>query len=240
MNNTSLGEKILRFRKRAKFTQLKLEFETEAALGSISRLENNLVNPSKETLYKISYALGLTTYEEADLLGLQLNKTEEYIPEKFRKQKIVGDITLENFIEGNFLEYSLSHGRDYFIRDCDENLNRSCNEVVYIKNVCNWRKVYPEELAIRYHVPKRIKIQKFAKFLLNKSEPSLEFKYEDKLFYRESRIITNNGDFDYTLMIDDYSVTIFLATPNICSFSIKDSEIATKAKNLFNSIWEYS
>lgn len=61
--NTKLGNKIRYFRKRSRLSQLKLENEIGAASGSISRIENGEVNPTKETLQKIKEVLGLNTRE---------------------------------------------------------------------------------------------------------------------------------------------------------------------------------
>ena len=59
----TIGEKIRFFRKRNGFSQLKLEIEAELSPGMISRIENNVKNPTKETLGKIAIALKLNYYE---------------------------------------------------------------------------------------------------------------------------------------------------------------------------------
>lgn len=58
-NNLTLGEKIRKFRKRAGMSQLDLEVAIGAAAGSISRIENGEVNPTKETLSRIANSLSL-------------------------------------------------------------------------------------------------------------------------------------------------------------------------------------
>ncbi len=69
-NYISLGRKIKYFRKRAGLSQLELEAAINASIGSISRIENNLVNPTKETMLEISYALKLHPIETAYLFGI--------------------------------------------------------------------------------------------------------------------------------------------------------------------------
>lgn len=67
-----LGEKVKFYRKQAGITQLELELRINAAFGSISRIENGLTNPTKETLFAIAKALGLGPFETADLFGINL------------------------------------------------------------------------------------------------------------------------------------------------------------------------
>ncbi|HLD03581.1 MAG TPA: helix-turn-helix domain-containing protein [Candidatus Dojkabacteria bacterium] len=75
----TLGEKIRNIRKEKRISQFDLELKIGAAFGSISRLENNLVKPTKETLSKISRALELKPSQTADLLGLKIFSPEELI-----------------------------------------------------------------------------------------------------------------------------------------------------------------
>jgi len=46
----SIGDKVKNFRKQAGMSQFNLELEIGASTGSISRIENNQINPTKETL----------------------------------------------------------------------------------------------------------------------------------------------------------------------------------------------
>jgi transcriptional regulator with XRE-family HTH domain len=75
----SLGEKIKFYRKRAGLSQLELETSIEASPGSLSRIESGQVNPTKETLSKISRVLKLKSSEVADLLDLKIFTLEELV-----------------------------------------------------------------------------------------------------------------------------------------------------------------
>ncbi len=68
----TLGQKIKRFRKRAGLSQLALELAIEASPGSLSRIENGKVNPTKETIIEIARVLKLKTSEIASLFGLEI------------------------------------------------------------------------------------------------------------------------------------------------------------------------
>lgn len=59
----TLGRKLYAFREDRKFSQSRLEVEAELSFGTISRIENGLINPTKETLYKVSNALNLNSSE---------------------------------------------------------------------------------------------------------------------------------------------------------------------------------
>jgi len=79
VNINNLGQKIKKYRTRAGLSQLDLENEIDASSGSISRMENDIVNPTKETLGKLAEAMGLSSMETADLLGLTIFSTESLI-----------------------------------------------------------------------------------------------------------------------------------------------------------------
>jgi len=72
MKSMETGQRIRQFRKKAGITQIELELRINASFGSISRMENGLTNPTKETLFLISQAIKLTPYETAYLFGIQI------------------------------------------------------------------------------------------------------------------------------------------------------------------------
>lgn len=77
MTPKEIGIRIRQFRKRAKISQLELELRIDAAFGSISRIENGITNPTKETLFAIAEALELSTYETAFLFGIELESPSQ-------------------------------------------------------------------------------------------------------------------------------------------------------------------
>lgn len=84
MQSINYGNKIRTLRKRAGITQLELELRIDAAFGSISRIENGITNPTKETLFAIAKALGLGPFETADLFGINLlNGFNALTPQQF-------------------------------------------------------------------------------------------------------------------------------------------------------------
>ena len=75
MKNRSIGARIKYFRKRANVTQFELELRINASFGSISRMENGLTNPTKETLFAIAKAFNLTGLETAILFGIDIGSS---------------------------------------------------------------------------------------------------------------------------------------------------------------------
>jgi transcriptional regulator with XRE-family HTH domain len=69
------GKLIKQFRKRSGITQMELELRIGAAFGTISRVENGVTNPTKETLLAIAIALKLSALETALLFGINIEIT---------------------------------------------------------------------------------------------------------------------------------------------------------------------
>jgi len=81
MKILTLGEKIRKFRKRAGLSQLDLECKIHASSGSVSRIENGQVNPTKETVVGIAKALQLSRSEIALLFGIDIRDTTQLFQE---------------------------------------------------------------------------------------------------------------------------------------------------------------
>jgi len=79
MGEDSLGGLIRRYRKRVGMSQFDLELEIETSPGCISRIENGLVNPTKESIKKIVRAFGLNALEEASLFDIEFKSIPRII-----------------------------------------------------------------------------------------------------------------------------------------------------------------
>lgn len=231
------GEILRKFRIERGLSQLELEVAINASNGSISRIESNKTNATKETLLKIASFLDLDSFETLNLLGVKYNILEKYLPQKILKQKFFDQQEFGS--EFKKIEYDLAFfkGSDYFIKECDSSLNTDTQEVLYVHSIINWRKVYKEDYANTYHVPIRMQKKKFARFILNNTPYSYDFKREDTKCFRQSKVITN-VDFDYNLMILKDKLTIFLADPVPITLTIKDYNLTQMFKNKFNLAWD--
>lgn len=80
----AVGQKLKYFRKRAGLSQLDLGTEAHMAEGSVSRMENGLINPSKETIFKIADLLKLNPRELDYITGIT---AEPATPEEVKKSR---------------------------------------------------------------------------------------------------------------------------------------------------------
>jgi transcriptional regulator with XRE-family HTH domain len=74
-----IGKRLREYRLRAGMNQLELECAIGAASGSLSRIENGTVNPTKETLFKIMDILNISGYEAASLLNINIDELPKVI-----------------------------------------------------------------------------------------------------------------------------------------------------------------
>mgnify|MGYP001485662799 CR=1 FL=1 len=89
----TLGNKIKVFRKLKNFSQFELELAAGLSPGTISRIENNETNPTKETLSKLIEILELNQYESDYLIGTrayppteeEIKKAIESVDEYFKR-----------------------------------------------------------------------------------------------------------------------------------------------------------
>lgn len=110
-DSLTIGEKICFYRKRAGMSQLGLEIAIGAAQGSISRIENNWINPTKQTLEKIISVLDLSAFEASDLYNIDVNiELKKYVDitkklnSKFNLDSALNLITTDliNYVNGKF------------------------------------------------------------------------------------------------------------------------------------------
>ncbi len=73
----TLGQKLKFFRKQKGLSQSQLEIEADLAFGTISRIENRQINPTKETIIKIVQSLGLQENDLTYLLELRNSSPSE-------------------------------------------------------------------------------------------------------------------------------------------------------------------
>ncbi len=87
-NKPTLGEKIRFFRTQKKLSQSDLELDSDLSFGTVSRIECDQINPTKETIIKIAKALDLTSSDIEYLLEFQnANPTKEEIDKVIQKVK---------------------------------------------------------------------------------------------------------------------------------------------------------
>jgi transcriptional regulator with XRE-family HTH domain len=113
MAELTLGQKIKKYRTRSNMTQLDLELAIQASQGSISRIENGQINPTKETLINIIKVLNLNVFEAANLFNIDTsnlsslfnlgNKLNNSVELDELLQKAVNEISYELNLLGSFI-----------------------------------------------------------------------------------------------------------------------------------------
>lgn len=67
----TVGEKFRFYRNRAGISQVNLEQQVGFGLGTLSRIENDRMNPSKEVIFRFAKAINLQKHEIWDILNLE-------------------------------------------------------------------------------------------------------------------------------------------------------------------------
>lgn len=107
--DTELGNRIKQFRNRACISQLELEMRIETSPGSISRIENGQVNPTKETLLKIVEALDLNPFEYASIFNLHVKEIPQLVRSlNHMNSSLSFDQALQNTVDAIAKELNLT------------------------------------------------------------------------------------------------------------------------------------
>jgi len=98
-----LGQKIRNFRIRSGKSQMELELEIGASAGSLSRIENGEVNPTKETLFNIAGAMKLESNEVIDLFGINISEFEDLRKNTYNQDLLSKELETIYQINNSFL-----------------------------------------------------------------------------------------------------------------------------------------
>ena len=90
MDELPLGRKIYVLREDRALSQTKLEVEAGLSFGTLSRIENGNINPTKETIIKIAQVLNLHDDEFNYLISLQKSS-----PDEKEIERVVGLVSQE-------------------------------------------------------------------------------------------------------------------------------------------------
>lgn len=147
-----VGNKIKNYRQKLKLSQMDLELNMGAANGSISRIENGIVKPTKETLSKISKALKLKPSEVADLLGLKIFSPEELIVAINTFSKCLDlETTLQTAVDIMFELYPNYNGGVVFLVD-DSRKYVGSKTVSRMPKVDAVHRLLPKKI-LEYYIP---------------------------------------------------------------------------------------
>ncbi len=244
MQDLSIGEKIKFFRIRTGKSQLDLEFNTGMSPGCISRIENNLVNPTKETLFAISKALELTPDEQAHLLGIPLpNKIDlsksiiNFYRDTICSEHIESEKIYETLGHLNIGNIELTYGKNTISEMCNRTLDYAKNELFFMLNNQNWRNVFKEEYSRANYIPQRMRKQIFIKTISTKDSGSIRESQEDRILFRDSRFISESFNTIHSIGITENSTFIFECSEPYKTFVIHSKEFSDLLRDMFNYFW---
>ncbi len=139
------------------------------------------------------------------------------------------------------VEVKYYQGEKGFKEVCQRSIEHSDNEVLFITNIDEWRKVYTEQYGKEYYIPARIKKNLFLKALAVRGGVETEkFKKEDTELLRETRYLPNNINFKSTLIICDDEVSIMTSGEPYTAIVLEGKDIAETFKQLFSTLWANS
>ncbi len=120
----------------------------------------------------------------------------------------------------------------------ERSLINSKKEILFISNMNEWKKVFSDDYAYNYYVPKRLKLKLFAKTLALKSDIAKEIKSHDKDYYREMRFLPKSFHFKPTIVISDNEISIMISNRPYSAILIQQSGITQLMKEIFYDMWD--
>ncbi len=184
MDNIPLRLKY--FRIRSGLSQMDLELEINAAFGSISRFESGKVNPTKETILKISKVLKLSDRELDYLIGptstpatlSELSAAQDEIKEYFSKKGVIAYLVDDRY---RLIAFSKSFAR---ILNVNENQQ---TEILY--------KTLPELLLDQAYPTSKFfmgDLKHNIRLLLSRFKNEMGFMQDDPYYIKILEAINNN------------------------------------------------
>jgi transcriptional regulator with XRE-family HTH domain len=124
---SNIGSKIRFFRERANLSQFELEQKIDASPGSLSRIENNITNPTKETIDKLVKALNLNfneiVYLNENNFGhvtlAEINNAKEEIDSVLKSTKLIAYL-----MDGQLRVWEISKGLQLLLKLSDTEKNK--------------------------------------------------------------------------------------------------------------------
>jgi sugar-specific transcriptional regulator TrmB len=121
---------------------------------------------------------------------------------------------------------------------CERSLVNSTKEVLFISNMDEWKKVFKDDYAYSYYVPKRLELKLYAKTLAIRTKLAEEIKLHDHEYYREMRFLPNHFRFDPTIIISDEEISIMISNKPYSAILIQHKGVTQLLKNFFHYTWD--
>lgn len=187
MDELPLGRKIYVLREDRSLSQSKLEVEAGLSFGTLSRIENGNINPTKETIIKIAQVLGLHDHEFQYLISPvksspdmeEIESIVESLKDDFKSQLVPCYLIDNQFRIWLWNDSILGlFGIDKLVAERN-------------RGITTWQMLFHEDYNIIQRIPKRF-IPIIISQMLSTYRTVTE-KYKNKpIFFREFRALKNN------------------------------------------------
>ncbi|MBD3329628.1 winged helix-turn-helix transcriptional regulator [Candidatus Dojkabacteria bacterium] len=131
-------------------------------------------------------------------------------------------------------------GRKGYIDICNRALEFAQEEILQISNCEKWRRIFTSEYSLNNYVPRRLKKKISVRALVTNNKKGREFQKEGEKLNRETRFLSDNVDFNGSLLIYDNEVSILLPQKPYIAILLTSQEIYQIFLSLFNDLWKNS
>jgi sugar-specific transcriptional regulator TrmB len=138
-------------------------------------------------------------------------------------------------VEASFKSYQ---GLAGFVDVCNRSLEKAQTEILQISNCEEWRKVFTTKYSNENYVPIRLEKKIGVRALVVDNPSGRKFFDESKNINRQTRFLSEQAEFDGTLLIYTGEVSIMLSSKPYTAILLRSEEIYKVFLNLFNELWQ--
>lgn len=220
----TLGRKLYALREDRKYSQSRLEVEADLSFGTISRIENGLINPTKETLVKLANSLKLSDREFRYLVSTRNSSPTD------QEINALGELIIDEVNSCQFPCYITDYfGRIWFWNEMSLELYDIDRELAIKSKGINFIKVliYPEFNLVS-KIPKKYWPTFFKEQVMTYKKIMYTYRKED-FNLEEIRELETNKEFsnNWKEEIENDSLKISNTLKVIYDSQILDIEIIT-------------
>jgi len=128
-------------------------------------------------------------------------------------------------------------GQNGYISICEDSIERSDNEILFIGNLDNLHGVVTTEWDNRVYIPTRVKKNKHIRIATLESNSMKNLQKKDKEQLREIRFLPEGTKFDSSMFIYGDTISIVSSEKELMGLIIDSKPIAQMAKSMFEFIW---
>ncbi|MFA5021839.1 MAG: helix-turn-helix domain-containing protein [Patescibacteria group bacterium] len=128
-------------------------------------------------------------------------------------------------------------GRTGYISICEDSLQRSGNEILFIGNLDNLHEVVTPEWDNTVYIPTRVRTSKSIRIITLESDTMKNLQKKDQEQLREIRFLPGRINFDASMFIYGDTISIISSEKELMGLIIDSKPIAQMAKSMFEFLW---